>query len=299
MTAPGIRMRADYTNIVGTVLRAGRRRRNDRTGQHVIETWGETVRIECGKGIQVPGLRRVSVRLAAVELAWMILGRRDVKWLEDRSCGFWTGFDENGIVEGAYGWRWRNHFELPHLGVFDSSTEPKRRDQLTAVIEELRADQSSRQAVLCAWDPAIDGMTNALPPHGGIINKNIPCPAVVVVGISPEEKVNLHLTIRSSDVMVGLPYDLLVYQLLQAALAAEFFIEPGTFTAAIANKHIYERDLPVAKTAWKLQQRGGSFHAPKIAVREIAQDPDAYIYAITEASRGTGATFYKKLEAVQ
>ena len=45
------------------------------------------------------------------ESIWMLAGRRDGKWLDTYVKDFSSRYAEpNGDIHGAYGYRWRNHF---------------------------------------------------------------------------------------------------------------------------------------------------------------------------------------------
>ena len=51
-------------------------------------------------------------------------------------------YSDDGItLQGAYGFRWREHFGG---------------DQLSVIIERLRNDNTDRRCVLQMWDPLVD-----------------------------------------------------------------------------------------------------------------------------------------------
>ena len=95
------------------------------------------------------------------EALHMLAGRNDAKWLDQFVKDFSSRFAESdGIQHGAYGYRWRNHFDLEGGG------NPNLPDQLDTVVQMLVKDPQSRRAVISMWDPAADLGAN---------KKDMPC----------------------------------------------------------------------------------------------------------------------------
>src|SRR5215510_3212831 len=78
-----------------------------------------------------------------MEALWMLAGRRDVGWLARFNQRMATYSDDGVVFNAAYGYRWRNQFQLK---TGDGG------DQLSAIVKLLRADPDSRRAVLQIWD---------------------------------------------------------------------------------------------------------------------------------------------------
>lgn len=196
------------------------------------------------------GLRKTHPRTAAAEIAWFLRGSKDSKWLDEREVRIWNDFaDKDGTVANAYGYRWRSHFG---------------RDQVGKAVETLQRNPSDRQCYVSAWDPARDGL-------GGKA-KNVPCP----VGFSLHVIANrLHLTatMRSSDVFVGLPYDVMGFAMLMGVLAEWISprLELGTLTFVLNHAHMYDCHFDMARECL----RAGRTVCPEIPILRIGQDrPD-------------------------
>jgi len=72
-----------------------------------------------------------------MESIWMLAGRRDVAFLTQFNNRM-SDFSDDGVTfNAAYGYRWRKHFGY---------------DQLIQVIENLKQDPNTRQAVIQIWD---------------------------------------------------------------------------------------------------------------------------------------------------
>lgn len=86
------------------------------------------------------------------ESLWMLAGLNDATWLDQFVSDFSSRFAEaDGHQHGAYGFRWRQHFDVEWGG--GSSDMP---DQLLTVVKLLQGNLSTRQAVLTMWDPVAD-----------------------------------------------------------------------------------------------------------------------------------------------
>jgi len=168
--------------------------------------------------------RQMFPKTGAAELAWMLRGTKNISFIRKYSK-IWDKFtddDKPNEIKTAYGYRWSHAFGY---------------DQINNIIEKLKKDPSSRQQILLNWDPRTDNIEKA---------KNIPCPFAIVVGII-DGRLNLHLTVRSQDWMIGFPYDILTYTLLGNALANSLNIPVGKLHYSIANCHIYENHFKQAK----------------------------------------------------
>ncbi len=193
---------------------------NSRTGVQIkMLEGGHSFKLDLSSGrLPVAGNRRYWPRIAAAETAWQFMGTQDPTFILEMAPKIWSDFVEDGKLKTAYGYRWRRHFG---------------RDQLAMARQQLQDNPTNRQLFLSAWDPATDGLGGPDQP------KNIPCP----LGFSltrTEDLPHCSLFIRSSDVFVGLPYDVMGYALTTAAIAESVDIQPGTMHVTLAHPHYYD-----------------------------------------------------------
>jgi thymidylate synthase len=163
------------------------------------------------------------------EQVWFISGaRKPADYLREYTK-IWDAFVNPGdVVTVAYGYRWRKHFG---------------RDQLKQLLELLKKEPSSRQAVIVTWDPGQDGLS--------LFKKgNVPCPYTFTVNIIGG-KLHLHNIVRSNDMMLGFPFDVAGFCLLQYILAQKLGVEVGTYSHSISNAHIYENHFEGANEVIK------------------------------------------------
>jgi len=238
--------RNPYRRVLADVIERGADQHNARTDEPVRSLVGHVIRVplDCGR-VPLPGLRAVKPRIAAAEVAWVLAGDRSTRWLKTKTM-IWDAFTEtdstgDAYVEAHYGHRWRRAFH---------------RDQLAQLVTTLRRDPSNRQALMVTWDASCDGL-EARP------KKMIPCP-FAVQGTIAGGGLTLTLSLRSSDILVGLPVDWVAFSLLADAIATSVEVPPH----------------------------------PGWAIDEIVADPDGYVEEVTRHARATKQPTYKvKLRA--
>lgn len=256
-----------YSDILSWVL-GSREDRNARTQTRIrVGRGGTSFSVDLSDDIlPTIGCRKTFPRSAAAETAWFLLGQRSTNFIATYTP-MWNKFvDEIGPnefgVTAAYGYRWRSHFG---------------RDQLQLAIDTLRKDPSDRRCYVSAWDPSTDGL-------GAEGQKNVPCPVGFSLSIQSGE---LHstLTLRSSDVFVGLPYDVMGHALLMAAVARELKAKPGVMHVALAHIHLYEHHWEMAKEALSQVPVVPQLRLPGWPVSHIVATPDEYVSLYANAAQ--------------
>lgn len=122
-------------------------------------------------------------------------------------------FTNDEIFHGAYGQRVYGH--------------------LSEIVDLLKRDPDSRQAVLTIFNAATDLGRN---------KNDIPCTLNIQFMIR-KNKLNMRVNMRSNDVFLGLPYDLVQFGALQGAIAKALDIEMGWYSHNVGSLHMYLRDL--------------------------------------------------------
>lgn len=212
-----------YQSMIDEVMNFGVDQHNKRTNTTVRAFHGMSAKWDMAY-YPLLNIRKMYPKTGAAEVAWMLQGDKSTEFLS-KYTKIWKQFEDDdkpGFISTAYGYRWRHAFDI---------------DQIENIILKLRKDPSSRQQVIMSWDPRVDNVTP---------NKNIPCPYTAVVNII-DGKLNIHLTLRSNDIVVGLPYDFLMYTLLGNLFANELEVKPGILAYSIAHGHIYHTHLDMVQ----------------------------------------------------
>lgn len=220
-----------YLDTVREVLAKGTRKEN-RTGVDTISTFNHNYEIDLRHGFPLLTTKQISWKNIVVENLWFLSGETDIKILQRHGCKFWDPWADpvTGKVPSAYGNFWRN-FPVHREGRAEFN------DQLVWVLAELKRNPMSRRLVISAWAPE-NAQNSALPPCHSIFMLN------VQNGESgkPEDRtLNLHLTQRSCDVALGIPYNIAGYAFLLELFARFSGIKAGIFAHTLVDAHIYTK----------------------------------------------------------
>lgn len=178
------------------------------------------------------------------EALWMLAGRNDVAPLKRYAKQYEKYTDDGAVLHGAYGHRWRYHFERPvvrHRGayVYDVMTPF---DQLAIIANELQKNPESRRCVLGMWDPSTDL---------GRDGKDLPCNDTATFQIDPYGRLNLVVFCRSNDIVWGAyGANVVHFSILLEYMANWIGVPVGTYTQISVNWHGYIETL---KNVWPLK----------------------------------------------
>lgn len=154
------------------------------------------------------------------ESLWMLAGRNDlgsVAFYVKRMADF---SDDGQTLHGAYGYRWRYHFQF---------------DQLNDIIESLRENPDCRRQVLSMWDANVDL---------GRKGKDLPCNLQTVFQVNDDGALDMMVTNRSNDIIMGAyGANAVHFSYLQEYVARCVGVPQGVYRQVSANFHAYVSDL--------------------------------------------------------
>lgn len=215
-----------YLDAVREVLEKGTRKEN-RTGVDTLSTFNVNYEIDLRQGFPLVTTKEVSWKNIVVENLWFLSGDTHIGLLQKHKCKFWDPWaDEAGNVPSAYGNFWR-HFPVHHQG------RAEHNDQIEWVLAEIRRNPMSRRLVVSAWAPG-NAQTSKLPP----------CHCLFVFNVQIEQGeplLCLHLTQRSCDIALGVPYNIAGYALILELFARFSGIRAGVFAHSLIDAHIYTK----------------------------------------------------------
>lgn len=215
-----------YLDLVRHVLAEGTRKPN-RTGVDTLSTFNHNYEIDLSRGFPLLTTKEISWKNIVVENLWFLSGETDIGLLKKHGCKFWDPWaDENGRVPSAYGNFWR------HFPTHDAEGRAAFNDQIAWVVDEIGRNPMSRRLVVTAWAPG-NAQTSKLPPCHLLFVFNVQLDA------SGDPRLCLHLTQRSADVALGVPYNIAGYALLLELFARFTGIPAGTFAHTMIDAHVY------------------------------------------------------------
>jgi thymidylate synthase len=217
-----------YLDLVRAVLSKGTRKPN-RTGVDTLSTFNENYEIDLRRGFPLLTTKEISWKNIVVENLWFLSGQTDIRLLKKHGCKFWDPWaDESGKVPSAYGNFWR------HFPVHDAEGRASFNDQLRWISSELARNPMSRRLVVTAWAPG-NAQTSRLPPCHLLFAFN------VQIGEDGDPLLCLHLTQRSADVALGVPYNIAGYAFLLELFARFHGLRAGLFGHTLIDAHVYTR----------------------------------------------------------
>ncbi len=234
-----------YLGVVERVLATGVRKET-RTGTDTLSSFAEHYSVDLAEGYPLLTTKKVYFSSMLREVLWYLSGADHIRELRQHTQIWDAWADEDGNLQTAYGRFWRR-FPVPEPGVAlgeevwaDASHPNVRReadgslsfDQLGYVLDTLRTNPMSRRLVVSAWHPA-NAAVSRLPP----------CHYTFCFNVTPAEDgpdlLNCHLTQRSADLALGVPFNLACYALLTQVLADAAGMRPGRFAHTLVDAHIY------------------------------------------------------------
>jgi thymidylate synthase len=214
----------EYLDLVRLVLDQGIRKPS-RTGVDTISYFGAHYRVDLSKGFPLVTTKEVLWNSCLHELLWYLTGEDHIRNLRKHTKIWDAWADADGNLETAYGRYWRR---FPHPYKDEAGNWQIREvDQIQFVIDTLRKEPTSRRMVVTAWEPG-NAQTSKLPP----------CHYSYVFNVQGN-KLNCHLTQRSGDIALGIPFNLACYACLTQMIAQEVGLEVGWFSHTIVDAHIY------------------------------------------------------------
>ena len=278
--------REAYEPLLNRLQRCAHEEVNERTGSRisVLEHPTSFCLDMAGRRLPMCGVRRLYPATAAAEVAWFLQGTKRVGFIRGYAP-IWDKFveDDGDTVEAAYGHRWRNHFG---------------RDQVDLAVRTLADNPTDRRVWISAWDPAADGL-------GATGQRNVPCPVGFSLSIV-EGRLNSALFIRSSDVFVGLPYDVMGHALVMDAVATSIVarwtgaLQLGFMHVTLAHPHLYEAHYGQARDALAGGPSDDAITMPGWGIYNIVSSPDSYVATVKAAAADRRQPTYScKPEVIQ
>jgi hypothetical protein len=167
-----------------------------------------------------------------METVWMFAGESKVDWLEQFNKGYRKYAEDNGEVWGAYGARWRAHY--------NSYSGDNPNDQISSVIRVLRKDPFDRRAVIGMWDPSCDLDAPC---------RDVPCNTHIYFRVV-NGALNMTVCNRSNDMIWGaLGANIVHMTYLHELIARGAGIPIGEYVVLSNNMHVY-KDREDVKRLW-------------------------------------------------
>ncbi len=211
------------------------------SGSRTIRLPHQVLQFDLSEEFPILTSKKVAFKTAVLEILWIYqVASNDVRWLKDRNIKIW---DEWRIAEdGTY-----QEKNINQIFATNHPNEPfedfahtigtaygwivKKYHLIENLIETLKKNPGNRRMVLSLWQNEWLE-TAALPSCVWNSQWNL-----------IDGRLNLLVTSRSSDVPLGLPFNVVQYAVLCHLIAQSIGAKPGQFTFITNDAHIYENQI--------------------------------------------------------
>lgn len=233
----------EYLDVVKLILETGDRREN-RTGVGTISRFGIHYKINLADGFPLLTTKKVNFAAVIHELLWYLSGETHIRNLRQNTkiWDAWTSEEKNWEVGNLYGYQW-TRWEKYNVNKNTGKAEIEHINQIQKIIERLKTNPFDRRLVVSAWNPA-----DLYRPDGDHKKPALPsCHAFFMFYVSSDKKLSCHLTQRSADLMLGVPFNIACYATLTQMLAEEAGLGLGEFSHYMNDCHIYVNHIDGAR----------------------------------------------------
>lgn len=214
-----------YINIAQKIMEEGFLQLNKRTGVATKRIPHAIIQVDLQKEpVPILKCKNVFWKTALKEILWIM--QQQSNNIHDLNAHIWDEWaDADGSIGKSYGYQ---------VGKMVSTRDNKNyTDQVHYVLSRLKEDPSDRRCVIDLWN--VDDLKDM---------NLCPCCYSSIWDIV-DGKLNCMLVQRSSDYLVGVPFNTTQYALLTHLFARHLGVEVGTLTHCMADAHIYQYDSHV------------------------------------------------------
>lgn len=273
-----------YLDLLHLVMTSGslRKGRNGITKS----LFAKQLSFDLREGFPLITTKKMFIRGMIEELLFFLRGDTDSKKLEGKNIHIWTGNTnrqfldsvgmkdrDSGIMGPMYGYQWR-FFGAPYD---EEKASPSKQpgefqgiDQLKEVVSLIRTDPTSRRILMTDYNPIQAKEGVLYPCHSIIIQFYVDKNEMT----EPNGYLDMFCYNRSSDLLLGLPFNIASSALLLEIVAKMTNLTPRQLTISLGDVHIYEQHFDAVQT--QISRHPYAFPTLKIMkdIKEV-QDIDA------------------------
>lgn len=259
-----------YLDLLKEALTKGIRKVDRGTNIVLYSLFGRQTRYDLSAGFPLLTTKKVYWKGVIHELYWFMSGQTNIKYLVDNNVHIWDDypykiykvksgkgkgesltkeeFIEKIRTDNKFAKKWG---ELPRIygemwRKWPTRTSGRTIDQLKWVMQELKDDPDAKNLIVNSWNPEYlyTMATNEDASRFPICHN--------MYQISNRNgKLSLQLYQRSSDLFLGVPFNIASYALLTIILAKIAGLESGEFIHTFGDVHIYEDHIEQVKEQLK------------------------------------------------
>jgi|TARA_B100001059_G_scaffold224448_1_gene250519 thymidylate synthase len=249
------KMETQYLTLVQHVLDHGDARQGRNGVVHSV--FGASLECDCADGFPLLTTKKMFWKGIVEELAWFLRGSTNVQELRDQGVHIWDGNSEDRAYDAGpvYGFQWR-HFGATYTDCH-ADYHGQGTDQIGHIIHLLKTDPTSRRIVLSGWCPPQQHQM-CLPP----------CHVLYQFYVEGDGRVSVQMYQRSSDIFLGLPFNIASTALLLTLIAHQVGRTPGRVRLQLGDAHIYDEHVDACRQQLAREPRA----LPTLNVQRTTED---------------------------
>lgn len=255
-----------YLDLLKEALNDGIKKVDRGTDITLYSLFGRQTRYDLSQGFPLLTTKKVYWKGVLHELYWFMSGQTNIKYLVDNNVHIWDDypykiyknqksriknqgemtkeeFIQKIKEDNKFAKKWGN---LPRIYGEMWRHWPTRTgrtiDQLQWVLQELRDDPDAKNLIVNSWNPEY---LYTMATHEDASRFPI-CHNMYQIS-NRNGKLSLQLYQRSSDLFLGVPFNIASYALLTIILAQIAGLEPGEFIHTFGDVHIYGNHIEQVK----------------------------------------------------
>lgn len=219
-----------YHDLLADVLENGVEK-GDRTGTGTLSVFGRQFRHNLEDGFPLLTTKKLHFKSIINEMIWFLNGDTNTKWLKEHGVSIWDEWaTEDGDLGPIYGKQWTAW----------PTQDGKAINQIDYVVHTLKTNPNSRRILFHGWNVEYLPDESVSPQENARNGKMAlpPCHLLYQFYVA-NNKLSAHLYIRSSDLLLGNPYNLAGVSFLTHMLAQQCDLGVGEVVVTMGDAHIY------------------------------------------------------------
>ncbi|MEE3028832.1 MAG: thymidylate synthase [Pseudomonadota bacterium] len=248
-----------YLELLKDVLENGVDK-GDRTGTGTKSVFGRQIRHDLKHGFPLLTTKKLHFKSIANELIWFLNGNTNNNWLNENGVKIWDEWAlEDGSLGPIYGEQW-TAWPTKEGGTIN---------QIDYVVDTLKNNPNSRRILFHGWN------VEFLPDETVSPQENVrkgkmalpPCHLLYQFYVA-NGRLSGQLYIRSSDIFLGLPYNIASLSLLVHMLCQQCDLQPGEVIVSFGDLHAYSNHMSQIREQLTREPRG-------LPTLEFTRKPDS------------------------
>ncbi|MDZ5602926.1 thymidylate synthase [Pseudomonas sp. RP23018S] len=227
-----------YHDLLADVLENGVEK-DDRTGTGTISVFGRQFRHNLEDGFPLLTTKKLHFKSIINEMIWFLNGDTNTKWLKENGVKIWDEWaTEDGDLGPVYGKQWTAW----------PTQDGKTINQIDYVVNTLKTNPNSRRILFHGWNVEYLPDESVSPQENARNGKMAlpPCHLLYQFYVA-NNKLSTHLYIRSSDLLLGNPYNLAGASFITHMLAQQCDMGVGEIIVTMGDAHIYLNHIEQVK----------------------------------------------------